>query len=149
MAKKINARTQEPQSVLGCLSHCMLLEQQSYFLRGQQGKKGWIPLAQDVLEKVGGNEREKEISKVSYVKVKIGEARVADPPEFMEIFTSISKGSIAEGMKLELEIVPIAGSCQKCNKEFDPKTLSFDCPHCGSTNISVSQGKELIIENIR
>ena len=108
-----------------------------------------LGLAQDVLEKVKAEARAKALSKVTYAKVKIGETLITDPPEFEEIFSTISAGSVAEGMQIDLEILPLKASCSDCKKEFKSKVLRLDCPHCGSTNIQISSGKELLIEDLK
>lgn len=108
-----------------------------------------LGLAQDVLEKVKAGAKAKGISKVTYAKVKIGETRITDPPEFKEIFSSISAGSIADGMQLDMEILPLKAVCSDCKKEFNSKALRLDCPHCSSANIQISSGKELLIEDLK
>jgi len=108
-----------------------------------------LGLAQDVLEKVKAEAEAKGISKVTYAKVKIGETRTTDPPEFKEIFLRISAGSIADGMQLDMEILPLKAVCSDCKKEFNSKALRLDCPHCSSTNIQISSGKELLIEDLK
>ena len=108
-----------------------------------------LGLAQDVLEKVKAEAKAKGLSKVTYAKVKIGETLITDPPEFKEIFSTISAGSVANGMQLELEILPLKAVCSDCEKEFKSKALRLDCPHCGSTHIQVSSGKQLLIEDLK
>jgi len=108
-----------------------------------------LGLAQDVLEKVKAEAKAKGLSKVIYAKAKIGETLITDPPEFEEIFSTISAGSVAEGMQLDLEILPLKAICSDCKKEFNPKVLRLDCPECGSTNIQISSGKELLIEDLK
>ena len=108
-----------------------------------------LGLAQDVLEKVKAEAKAKGMSRVVYAKVKIGEALITDPPEFKEIFSTICAGSVAEGMQLDLEILPLRAVCSDCKNEFDSKVLRLDCPHCGSTNINISSGRELLIEGLK
>lgn len=108
-----------------------------------------LGLAEDVLNKIKEEAKNKGLSKISYAKVRVGESRITDPPEFKEILSTISAGSVAEGMELELEISPLKAFCSDCKKEFDSKIPRFDCPHCSSTNIQISSGKELIIETLQ
>jgi len=108
-----------------------------------------LGLAQDVLEKIKAGAKAKGIPRVTYAKVKIGESRITDPPEFREIFSTISAGSVADGMQLDLEILPLKAVCSDCKKEFKSKALRLDCPHCGSTHIQISSGKELLIEDLK
>ncbi len=108
-----------------------------------------LGLAQDILEKVKEEARAKGLSKVSYGRVKIGEALVHDLAELKEIFSTISMGSLAEGMQLEIEISPLKALCGGCKKEFNSKILRLDCPHCGSTSIEIASGKELLIQDLK
>lgn len=108
-----------------------------------------LGLAQDVLKKIKAEAKAKGLSKVMYAKVRIGETLIHDPPEFKEIFLKISAGTVAEGVKLELEISPLKAICSNCKKEFNSPTPRLDCPHCGSTRLQISSGKELLIEDLK
>lgn len=108
-----------------------------------------LHLAQDVLKVIKQEAKEKGLPKVSSGTIKIGESLITHPQEFMELFGQIGKGTIAEGIKLKLEILPLRALCTSCKKEFDTKEPRFDCPHCGSTDIKLSSGKELYIEDLK
>lgn len=108
-----------------------------------------LGLAQDVLKKIKAEAKAKGLSRVTYARVKIGETLITDRPEFEEIFSTISMGSVAEGMRLELEISPLKAICSNCKKEFNSRAPRLDCPHCGSTHLQISSGKELLIEDLK
>jgi len=108
-----------------------------------------LHLAQDVLNVIKQEAKEKGLNKVSSGTIKIGETMITHPQEFMELFTQISKGTAAEGMKLKLEILPLKALCIDCKKEFNSKEPRLDCPHCKSTNIKISSGKELYIQDLK
>ncbi|HTY13653.1 MAG TPA: hydrogenase maturation nickel metallochaperone HypA [Candidatus Omnitrophota bacterium] len=107
-----------------------------------------LGLAEDVLRLLKEEAKNKGLKKITRAKVAIGETLISDPPEFHELFAMISAGSPAEGMKLEVEISPLKAVCSGCKKEFIPKELRFDCPHCGSTDIKVASGREITIREI-
>lgn len=107
-----------------------------------------LHLAEDVLNKIKAEAKAKGIGKVSYARVAIGQALISDRAEFEELFAMISVGSVAEGMRLDLEIVPLKAACADCKTEFDAKIHRLDCSNCGSTNIQISSGKELLIESV-
>jgi hydrogenase nickel incorporation protein HypA/HybF len=108
-----------------------------------------LGLAEDVLNKVRIEAKAKGLTKVAHAKVKIGETLITDPPEFQEIFSTISTGTAADGMRLDLEILPLKSVCNACKREFNPKTLRLDCPDCGSTDIRISSGRELLLEDLK
>ena len=86
--------------------------------------------------------------RVKAVRLKVGEwsAVVPDCVEFY--FALIAQGTIAEQARLEIEVVPLRARCRKCHHEFDPKTASFACPQCGSSEIALESGRELEVESI-
>ena len=108
-----------------------------------------LGLAQDVLGKAKAEAKAKGLSKVTYVKARVGETLVTDPPELVEIFETITVGSALEGAKLEVVLSQLKVTCSACKNEFHAKTLRLDCPNCESTNLEVTGGKELIIEEIK
>jgi hydrogenase nickel incorporation protein HypA/HybF len=108
-----------------------------------------LGLAEDVLRKIKDEAKKKQSTKVSWAIVEIGETLITDPPEFKELFATIALGTVAEGAQLELEIKPLRAECATCQKGFDPKALRFDCPHCGSTDIRVVAGREIIVRDLR
>jgi len=108
-----------------------------------------LGLAEDVLRLLKEEANKKNIQKLAYAKVAIGETLISDPAEFNDIFSTISMGSPAEGIKLDLEITKLKVVCADCKKDFNPKALRFDCPACGSTNIKVESGREIVVLEIR
>jgi hydrogenase nickel incorporation protein HypA/HybF len=108
-----------------------------------------LGLAQDVLKKVKEEAAARGLAKVASARVKIGQSLITDPPEFKEIFADISAGTPAEGMQMELEIVPLKAVCASCGREFDSKKPRLDCPHCSSTDLRISSGKELLVQDLK
>jgi hydrogenase nickel incorporation protein HypA/HybF len=108
-----------------------------------------LGLAEDVLNKIKAEARSKGLKKVSYAKLQIGETLITDRAEFEELFAMISAGSIAEGIKMEIEILPVKGICIDCKTQFTPKIFRLDCASCGSTNIQMVSGGELVVKELR
>jgi hydrogenase nickel incorporation protein HypA/HybF len=108
-----------------------------------------LGLAEDILRKIKEEAKAKNLAKVSYAKIRVGETLVTDQPELIELFSMISTGTPAEGAKLDIVISPLKAVCGSCKKEFNPKVIRFDCPGCGSASINIVSGKELLIEEIK
>lgn len=109
-----------------------------------------LHLAQDILRKIQEEIRTKELrAKISFVKIQLGQSRFTHLQELQELLTDISKGTSAEGARIEFEISPIKTACVDCGREFDPKGMRLDCEGCGSTNIQLVSGNELIVKEIR
>ena len=108
-----------------------------------------LGLAEDILRKIKEEAKTRGLPKVSYAKISVGETLVTDRPELEQLFSMISTGTLAEGMKLDIAISPLKAICGSCKKRFDPKVIRFDCPNCGSRNIKITSGKELLIEELK
>lgn len=108
-----------------------------------------MALAQDVLRLVKSEAARLGINKVSFIKIGVGASRVSHPAELLELFMNIARGTVADGARLEIEIIPVKGICGDCQQEIEPKTFRLDCPACGATNIQLSSGAELLVRELR
>ena len=106
-----------------------------------------LHLAQDILRKIQGEAGARGQgpgTRVTYAKIQLGESRFTHMAELLELFTDISGG-----IKLEIEVLPVKTVCGKCQHEFSPKTMRLDCENCGSTDIQMASGNELVVKEIR
>ena len=108
-----------------------------------------LGLAEDILRKIKEEAKAKNMSKVSFAGLRIGETLVSDRPELEQLFSMISTGSLADGATLGITISPLKAVCGSCKKEFNPTVIRFDCPNCGSRNIKITSGNELKIEELK
>lgn len=99
-----------------------------------------LHLAQDILLKI----QDKARGQVTYAKIALGATRFTHLQELLELFADISGG-----IKLEIEVLPVKTVCGACKKEFNPDKMRLDCPHCGSTDIQMTAGNELIVKEIK
>lgn len=65
-------------------------------------------------------------------------------PEALEFaFGVVTRGTIAEGARLDVELVPVLCSCPACGLDFRPAEPGDDCPRCMRPRPRVLQGREL------
>lgn len=107
-----------------------------------------LVLAQDLLKKILDAAKAKGLKQLSYARVGIGEIVLHDRTELEELFIKVSKGSIAEGINLDIKTIPIRAVCKECGLEFDVTLKRFDCSRCNSKNIEIIQGNEINIEQL-
>jgi len=70
-------------------------------------------------------------------------------PEALEFaFDVLTRGTIAEGAKLEVEHVPMMCYCSSCHLEFQPADLFCECPQCHDSRVKVQQGRELELASL-
>ncbi len=62
-------------------------------------------------------------------------------------FEAIAKGSVCEGMTLEIEHKPIKAKCKTCGYEFEFDLAAPACPSCGS-DFELLPDEPLLLEEI-
>jgi hydrogenase nickel incorporation protein HypA/HybF len=81
---------------------------------------------------------------VRLITMRVGALRQV-VPESLELYVEIvGRGTVCEGARLELEVVPARLAC--CDGEWEPP--SFRCPSCGGGGVVVS-GDEFQVESIQ
>jgi hydrogenase nickel incorporation protein HypA/HybF len=92
-----------------------------------------------------------KITHIRAIKLKVGEMRdIVD--EFMQqYFSYVSRGTLAEGARLDIERVPIVYECSVCTTQY-PVTFkqlgNCKCPRCGENKAQLITGREFSIEGI-
>jgi hydrogenase nickel incorporation protein HypA/HybF len=105
-----------------------------------------IGLAEDILRKVLRLAGSKGIKKISRASISVGEFYLARPEQIAHSFQMVSRGTPAEGAKLNITISPLKARCSSCKKEFE--LSSQKCPSCGGVGIEIVSGKELLVERV-
>lgn len=83
--------------------------------------------------------------KVRGISLRVGRMTAVVPENLRFMFGVLSEGSELEGAKLEIEEVGIRGRCRACEAEFDIQDICFLCVRCGSAEIDITSGRELMI----
>ena len=106
-----------------------------------------IGIAQGIMKIIEKEAAKHEVSRVTKVHVRVGELANVVPDALSFAFDSVILGTVAEGAKLELDIVPAKGRCDACGIEFDMDKINVFCPQCDGIGEIVS-GKELEITEL-
>ncbi len=96
--------------------------------------------------------------RITEVYLEIGELTLIVPHLLKQSFIMATKGSIAEGAELKIEIIPGKIRCRECNK-ISTVTLNeeaqltglqlFQCKFCHSKNTEIIDGKKANVKNIK
>ena len=97
-----------------------------------------ITILEDEMEKHGAGS-------LKSVRLHIGQMSAIVPDALSFCFKVITEGTALEGARLDMEIIPLRGSCLECGKEFEVKDYAFVCPACASTRIESVSGQDLSI----
>ncbi|MFX1503648.1 MAG: hydrogenase maturation nickel metallochaperone HypA [Promethearchaeota archaeon] len=99
-----------------------------------------------------------EAKKITEVLLEIGELTLIVPELLQRSFEIATKGSIAEGAKLTIKLLPGKVKCRECNKISEVSINEeaqltglqlFQCIHCGSKNTEIIEGKKANVKNIK
>lgn len=107
-----------------------------------------VSICESILDILKDEAKKNEASKVTAVRLKIGELSGVVEDALRFAFEVVTKGSIAEGASLVVEEVPLTARCKACGKEFHIVGYAFSCKHCESPEIEVVSGREMQIEDI-
>jgi len=83
---------------------------------------------------------------VARVELKVGHLRQVVPAALEFAFELVAQGTAVEGAQLVLEAVPAAGRCRRCGAESELPGFPLACAACGSVDVELLRGEELLVE---
>ena len=84
----------------------------------------------------------------STVTLRVGRLRQVVPESLEFYFGFASRGTVCDGARLELEVVPGRLACSGCDHEWELDEPAFRCPACASSDVRITAGNELEVESI-
>jgi len=112
-----------------------------------------IAVTQHVVNIVVRHAEMNAANRVITVRLRIGELRDIVPEWMQRFFDRLSRGTVAEGARLEIERSPITFVCD-CGEKFTVSMKKIrakseiECPSCGGKAIELSSGREFEILGI-
>ncbi len=107
-----------------------------------------MSLAQGVLQLVEDAARRDTFTKVTAVWLEIGQLSGVEPDAMLFCFDAVTRGSLAQGARLEIIAVPGTGRCMACARTV-PMTQVFDeCPQCGGYSLQVTDGTQMRVKEL-
>jgi hydrogenase nickel incorporation protein HypA/HybF len=86
--------------------------------------------------------------RVRSVEVKVGVLRQVVPDALEFAFQLVAEGTSAEGAALEIEQVAARVRCARCNVESVVADFPLACAGCGSVDVHVVAGDELLVDSL-
>lgn len=99
----------------------------------------------DILEE---KTREHQPCRITAVHLKVGRLSGVVPDLLESAFTVYKKGTSAEEAVLTIEIVPFRFRCRKCGGESFPEEPPFACTACGSGDVELLGGMDVVVERL-
>ncbi len=107
-----------------------------------------LKIAEELIGIIKEVAKTENLKKVTKVNIQFGQMIQIVPDIFRCVFEGGVKGTVAKRAQLYLEILPIKVVCKKCRIETELEELLFVCDTCGSNDVELIQGREIIIESI-
>lgn len=86
--------------------------------------------------------------KVNMVRLEIGPLAGVELEALRFSFDVVTRGSVADGSRLEVIELPVNGWCMQCAKSVDVKERFDPCPECDSYQVQITGGDELRIKDM-
>jgi hydrogenase nickel incorporation protein HypA/HybF len=104
-----------------------------------------IGLCQSVLAAVEGKAGGR---RVTGVRLRVGALHRVGPEAFEQTFSMVASDSVADGADVEVVVVPVEGHCRACGQDWEAEDQLPLCPGCGSTDVTLTGGDELVLESL-
>lgn len=107
-----------------------------------------MSLTQGVLDVIESAAQRESFVRVRTVWLEVGRLAAVEPEALRFCFDVVTRGSCAEGARLE--IVAIAGKawCLMCSESIEIEEPLGACPKCGSHQLQVTGGNDLRVKEL-
>ena len=107
-----------------------------------------MSLAEGVLQLIEDAARKDPFNKVSTVWLEIGQLSGVEPDAMVFCFDAVTRGSVAEGARLEIIATPGQGWCSACAQSVLIAEVFGECPHCGGYPLQVTAGTDMRVKEL-
>lgn len=88
------------------------------------------------------------VSRILGVHLEIGGRRVFDHDRLQAAFSEVTRGTVAEGARLFVEVLPVQHRCRNCGHDFNAGRAEAPCPDCGNPVTEMIGGEELRLRDM-
>jgi len=107
-----------------------------------------ISLAQSVLQIIEEHSKSAGFSRVSAVWLEIGALAGVEPDALRFCFDAVTRGSLAQGARLEIVEVPGSGWCPQCGDTVPMQERYTACPRCGGYQLRPTGGTQMRVREL-
>lgn len=107
-----------------------------------------MSLTESVIGIVEEEARRQNFVRVRAVVLEIGALACAEPESMRFCFDVVSRGTPAEGARLDIVLVPGAGWCFDCERTVVLTERFGACPACGQSRVRMTAGDELRVREL-
>ncbi|MCB1801430.1 MAG: hydrogenase maturation nickel metallochaperone HypA [Gammaproteobacteria bacterium] len=107
-----------------------------------------MSLCESILQIIENEARQQGFVRVTRVRLEIGRLAGAEPEAMKFGFDAVTRGSLAEGARLEILNIPGRAWCMACAREVEIDNRFDACPQCGGFQLQVTGGEQLRIKDL-
>lgn len=107
-----------------------------------------LALCQSVVESLREQARVHGFERITTVRLEIGALSCVSAEAIDFCFTAVSRGTLAEGARLELVRLPGEAWCLDCGVPVALEERYDPCPRCAGHHLRVTQGDEMRIKEL-
>lgn len=107
-----------------------------------------LSLCEGMLRIIRKEAEKQQFSKVSVVRLELGALCCAAPDALDFCFRVLTKGTLADGARLELVRMPGQAWCMNCGEMVTVADRLDNCPQCGSYEVHVKGDDHMRIQHL-
>jgi len=107
-----------------------------------------LTLCRHLLHTLEDQARRRRFARVRAVRLAVGQLAGVDLAALEFAYRVASRGTLAEGSRLEIDLLPGAGHCPACEATVPLARRHDPCPRCGAFGLTVTAGTELTIREL-
>lgn len=107
-----------------------------------------MSLAEGVLQILEDAARAQSFQRVKTVWLEIGRLSSVEPEAMRFCFDAVTRGSLADGARLEIVDVPGSGQCLSCGAQVEIAAVYDPCPKCGDYPVRPTGGTEMRVKEL-
>ena len=107
-----------------------------------------VGLMQDALDIVEDHARRGGAKRVLAIRLKVGDDSGVAVDSLQLAFDALVANTIAEDARLDIEKGPVVCYCPRCDREFTPDGIFYECPRCETWTADVRAGREFQVVSV-
>lgn len=102
-------------------------------------------IVQALLEQCEGLAKANNSSKITKVVTKIGKLSGVEPHLLETAFDTFKEKTVCDGAEFVMNLQDLKLYCNTCRKESEQSEVRYQCVHCQSTDVSVTDGEDMYL----
>jgi hydrogenase nickel incorporation protein HypA/HybF len=102
-----------------------------------------MSLTESLVQLIESERAKRGFARVHAVRLAIGALGHVEPDAMLFCFDAVARGTIAEGARLDIRMVPGEAWCLDCGKTVRVSERGARCPECGQGRLQVTGGDDL------